>query len=386
MGQERLLIPGPVPLEGAVAEEMAKPAVPHYGEKWVRDYGEMERLLQQLFRMKDARVYPLAGPGHIGIEAIVYTFLRPEDKALVVDNGFFGRRLRDVLDAHGIEVFSIHSRWGTPPDMRRVEEVLSSRYMRAVFAVHSETSTGMVNPLRELGSLAHEYGSLFIVDAVSSIGGLDLPCEDWRVDACLGASQKCLGGPPGIAPVAVRSSIMESVEARDVKSWYLNLTTWDHYRREWGEWHPQPTTISSNVFYAFKVALEGTFQEGLDKRVERHRIIGRAYREALRTLGFRTVAQEEECSDTVSCVYPPSGYEAPKLQARLREEFGLLVAGGIGELKGEVLRIGHMGPTASAQDLLAVVGALGSILEEEGDVDAQAAVEVATSMSKGLLG
>lgn len=385
MRTKRLLIPGPSPVEGKVAEEMARPAVPHYGKEWLEAYRKTEELLQRLFRMGKANVYPLAGPGHAGLEAIVITLLKQDDKALVIDNGFFGRRLREVLDAHGIETFSIHSRWGLPPDMRRVEEVLSSRYVRALFAVHSETSTGMVNPMRELGSLAHEYGSLFAVDAVSSIGGLDLPCDEWKIDACFGASQKCLGSPPGIAPVAVRSSILESVDPDDVKAWYFNLLIWDKYREDWGNWHPQPTTISTNVFLAFKAALEGVFEEGLEKRVERHKTVGRAYRESLRSMGFETVAQEEDCSDTVTCVRPPPGVDATELQRRLGEDFDILVAGGIGELTGEVLRIGHMGPTANLQDLLAVVGSLGSVLKESTEVDVNSALEVATSMSKGLL-
>lgn len=380
----RLLIPGPVPLEGRIAEELANPAVPHYGREWVEVYEETEDLMKRLFRMKDAEVFPIAGPAHAALEAIVTTLLRPEDKALVIDNGFFGRRLREVLDAHGIEAFSIHARWGSPPDMRRVEEVLSSRYVRALFAVHSETSTGMVNPLRELGTLAHEYGSLFVVDAVSSLGGLDLPCDDWRIDACFGASQKCLGAPPGIAPLAVRSSILEGVDPSDVKSWYYSLLTWRKYRKNWGEWHPQPTTISTNVFLAFKAALEAIFEEGLERRVDRHRTVGRAYREALRALGFRTVAREEDCSDTVSCIRPSPGADPSELQRRLREEYGILVAGGIGELKGEVLRIGHMGPTASAQDLMAVVEALGTILKDREDVDLDSALEVATDLTKSL--
>lgn len=386
MQAKRLLIPGPVPLEGKIAEELAKPAVPHYGPEWVKAFGETEELLRRLFRMREASVYPLAGPGHVALEALVATLLRAEDKAIVIDNGFFGRRLRDVLDAHGVEVFSIHSRWGAPPDMRRVEEVLSSRYSRAVFAVHSETSTGMVNPLREIGSLAHEYGSLFVVDAVSSLGGLDLPSDDWRVDAAFGASQKCLGAPPGIAPTAVRHSILEGVDATEVRAWYHNLLTWDRYREDWGAWHPQPTTISANVFFAFKAALDAVFEEGLERRVERHRTIGRAYREALRSLGFETVAQEEDCSDTVTCVRPPERVEAPDLQRRLREEHSILVAGGLGELQGEVLRIGHMGPTANPEDMLAAIKALGSLVKEKTGADVEEAVEAATSLSESFFG
>ncbi len=386
MKAKRLLIPGPVPLEGRIAEELAKPAVPHYGAEWVQRYAETEDLLQRLFRMREAGVYPLAGPGHAALEALIATLLRPEDKAIVIDNGFFGRRLRDVLDAHGVEVFSIHSRWGAPPDMRRVEEVLSSRYSRAVFAVHSETSTGMVNPLREIGSLAHEYGSLFVVDAVSSLGGLDLPCDDWRVDAAFGASQKCLGAPAGIAPLAVRRSILEGVDTAEVGAWYHNLLTWDRYHEEWGKWHPQPTTISTNVFFAFKAALEAVFEEGYERRVERHRTIGRAYRDALRVLGFQTVPQEEDCSDTVTCVRPPAGVEAVDLQRKLREEHDILVSGGLGELQGEILRIGHMGPTANPEDLLAVVEALGRLVEGVVDVDVQDAVDAANAQAESFFG
>ncbi len=378
----RLLIPGPVPLEPRAAEELAKPAGPHYGKEWVQAYTETEGLLQNLFDMKDASVFPLVGPAHLAMEALVSTLLRPEDKALVIDNGFFGRRLREVLDAHGIETFSIHSRWGSPPDIRRVEEILSSRYVRALFAVHSETSTGMVNPMRELGALAHEYGSLFVVDAVSSLGGMEVPCDDWRIDACFAGSQKCLGALPGIAPVAIRSSILEGVDPGLVHAWYTNLLTWERFKEEWGEWHPQPTTISTHVFFAFKAALEAVFEEGLDARFERHRSVGRGYREALGAMDFQTVAPEEDCSETVTCVRPPSGTEATELQTRLLEDHNILVAGGIGELKGEVLRIGHMGPSANFEDFMSVVKALGSILAESAGVDVKAALEVATTLSR----
>ena len=384
MKTPRLLIPGPVPLEGRVAEELAKPVSPHYGEEWVATYRETQDLLRTLFRMRDAKVFPMAGPAHVGMEALVVTLLGPEDKALVIDNGFFGRRLREMLDAHQVEAFSIHGRWGTPPDLRRVEEVLSGTYIRAVFAVHSETSTGMVNPIRELGNLTHEYGSLFVVDAVSSVGGLPLSCDDWKVDAVFAASQKCLGGPPGIAPVAIRPSILEAVDSDQVRGWYTNLHTWDRFSEEWGTWHPQPTTISSNVFRAFKVALELVFEEGLERRLDRHRTVGRAYREALRALGFTTVPQEEDASDTVTAARPPEDIEATALQDGLREKFDIVVSGGLTELAGKILRIGHMGPTANPDDLLTITQALGSLMKSSEHGDAEKALEVATSMTKSL--
>jgi alanine-glyoxylate transaminase/serine-glyoxylate transaminase/serine-pyruvate transaminase len=384
MKTPRLLIPGPVPLEGRVAEELAKPASPHYGKEWVATYRETQDLLRTLFRMRDAKVFPMAGPAHVGMEALVTTLLGPEDKALVIDNGFFGRRLREMLDAHQVEAFSIHGRWGSPPDLRRVEEVLSGTYIRAVFAVHSETSTGMVNPIRELGDLTHDYGSLFVVDAVSSLAGLPLPCDDWKVDAAFAASQKCLGGPPGIAPVVIRPSILDAIDPDRVRGWYTNLCTWDRFSEEWGEWHPQPTTISSNVFRAFKVALELVFEEGLERRLERHRTVGRAYREALRALGFTMVPREEDASDTVTAARPPENIEAPKLQEGLREKFGIVVSGGLTELTGQILRIGHMGPTATPEDLLSVTEALGSLMKGSGAGNAEKAVEVATSLTKGL--
>lgn len=386
MTSRRLLIPGPVPLEGRIAEELAKPAAPHYGPEWVEAYRMTEELLLRLFEMEEGRTFPMAGPAHVALEAIVTTLLRPEDKVLAIDNGFFGRRLREVLDAYGIEAFSVHGRWGSPPDLQRVEEILSSRYIRAVFAVHSETSTGMVNPIRELGALAHEHGSLFVVDAVSSLGGLELPCDGWKVDACFGGSQKCLGAPPGIAPLAVRASILEGINPKEVRGWYTNLLTWEKYGREWGKWHPQPTTISTNVFHAFRAALELVFEEGLERRIARHRTIGRAYREALRALGFTTVAREEDCSDTVTCVRPPSGTNADDIRTRLRDEFDIVVSGGIGELAGQVLRIGHMGPTAKPAHLLATIEALGEITKGSKEADAEEALERATTLSKGLKG
>jgi len=249
-----LLIPGPVPLPPRVLEEFAKPAMPHYGDAWVKAHSETREMLHSLWSAPDAHVFPLAGPGHAGLEAIAYTFLRPGDRVVVVSNGFFGERTREVLQSHRIKADVVSSAWGAGPDIPALREALKTP-TKAVAVVHNETSTGITNPLEPIVETAHAADAAVIVDAVSSLGGISLPFGKLGIEAAFSASQKCIAAPAGIAPVAVARSLWESTDPQSVEGWYLNLYTWDRYEREWGEWHPTPTTISSTLFYAFHRAL-----------------------------------------------------------------------------------------------------------------------------------
>lgn len=342
-----LLVPGPVPLPPRVQEELAKPAVPHYGEDWIRAYSEAKDLLRYVWESSRARIFPFVGPGHAGLESIAHTFLRRGDRVVVVENGFFGERASEVLRAHHIDVVPVASNWGTGPNLDGLRQALQSP-AKAVFVVHNETSTGVLNPLADAVEMAHSRDAFVIVDAVSSLGGISLPFDALGVDAAFGASQKCLAAPAGIAPVAVAPSLWESTRPEDVEGWYFNLFVWDRYEREWGAWHPTPTTVSSNLFYAFLAALRLVKEEGLDVRLARHASMAARLRDGLRALGFRSIAPEALRSNTVACVEPPNGVDAHGLQKRLREERDIYVSGGLGPLRGRVLRIGTMGTQAQA--------------------------------------
>jgi len=356
-----LFIPGPVPIHPSVLEEMAKPALPHYGPAWVKAYKEVLGLLRYVWSAPKARVFPFLGPGHAGIEALIHTFFRRADRVVVLDNGFFGARLREVVRSHHIEVDLVSSPWGQGLDLQGLRTALR-KPAKAVVVVHNETSTGVTNPLEESAELAHEKDALVLVDAVSSLGGLSLPFDDLGLDGAFSASQKCLAAPAGIAPIAVAPSLWESSDPNEAEGWYFNLHTWDRYEHDWGDWHPSPTTISSNLFHAVRRSLQLVKAEGLDERIARHAAMARLLRGGLAETGFRPIAPDLLLSNTVTCVAPPDGVNAEAVIARLREEHNVYVAGGLGPLHGKILRIGTMGTQADPEVIGEFLGALRACL------------------------
>jgi alanine-glyoxylate transaminase/serine-glyoxylate transaminase/serine-pyruvate transaminase len=352
-----LLIPGPVPIHPRVLEEFARPAMPHYGDAWVHAYHEMQSLLHYLWASPTARMIPVAGPGHTGFEALAYTFLRPGDRVVVASNGFFGERTREVLLTHRVKAEIVASEWGEGLDVAGLRAALRQP-AKAVAVVHNETSTGVANPLAEIIEAAHAVDAFVLVDAVSSLGGLPLPFEKLGIDAAFGASQKCLAGPAGIAPVAVGRPLWESARSEDVNGWYLNLYTWARYEKEWGEWHPTPTTISSNLFYAFLRSLQLVKEEGLEARIARHEKMAARLRAGLRDLGFSLVGPSDLLSNTVACARPPPGVDPNAIVKRLRIEHNIYVSGGLGPLRGKTIRIGTMGTQADSRPMDRLLGAL----------------------------
>jgi alanine-glyoxylate transaminase / serine-glyoxylate transaminase / serine-pyruvate transaminase len=343
-----LLIPGPVPLPPRVLEEFSKPAMPHYGDAWVKAHAETQELLRYVWAAPDAHVFPIAGPGHAGLEAIAYTFLRPGDRVVVVSNGFFGERIRDVLLTHRVKVEVVSSPWGAAPDLPALREALNTP-TKAVAIIHNETSTGITNPLEPIVEAARAVDAAVIVDAVSSLGGIPLPFSKLGIDAAFTASQKCIAAPAGIAPVAVARSLWESTDPQSVDGWYLNLYTWDRYEREWGEWHPTPTTISSNLFYAFHRALLLLKEEGLEARIARHTKVAAQLRGGLSGLGFEPLGPADFLSNTVGCFTPRAGADPNRLVRRLRDEHNIYISGGLGPLRGKTIRIGTMGTQAEPE-------------------------------------
>ena len=343
-----LLIPGPVPLPLPVREELAKAAMPHYGDAWVKAHAETRDMLRYLWAAPDAHVFPIAGPGHAALEAIAYTFLRPGDRVVVVSNGFFGDRTAEVLASHRVKVEIIPSAWGAGPDVAALRNALKTP-AKAVAVVHNETSTGVTNVLEPIVEAAHAADSLVIVDAVSSLGGIPLPFAKLGIDAGFSASQKCIAAPAGIAPIAVSRSLWESTDPKTVVGWYLNLYTWDRYEREWSDWHPTPTTISSNLFYAFHRALSLVREEGLEARIARHAKVASRLRAGLLDLRFKAVGPASLLSNTVACFAPPEGVDPARLVKRLREEHNITISGGLGPLRGKTIRIGTMGTQADPE-------------------------------------
>lgn len=319
--------------------------MPHYGDTWIRAFAETQDLMRFLWETPKGKVFSIVGPGHAGLESLAFTFLRPRDRVVILDNGFFGQRLAEVLTSHRIEVDVVASEWGTGFDLAGLKKALA-KPAKAVAFIHNETSTGVTNPLDEAVELAHAKDAFVLVDAVSSLGGIPFPGGRLRIDAAFAASQKCLAAPAGISPVLVAPSLWEATDSKQVDGWYLNLFTWDKYQREWGDWHPTPTTISSNLFYAFHRALALVKEEGLTARFARHARAAARLRDGLGDLGFKTVAGPELASNTVTCVRPPAGIDPSALMKSLQERHNIFISGGLGPLRGKTIRLGTMGTQA----------------------------------------
>ncbi len=358
-----LMIPGPCALTREVQEAMAGPLVPHYGEEWVREYNETRESLKPVLGTK-GKVYLTVGSGHAGVEAAVNILAAPGERIAVVDNGFFGERIAWIAETYGIGVVRIKGEWGKPADPALVEKVLKEeRDIKAVAVVHGETSTGAVNPVKEIGEIAGRRNVLLFVDAVCSVGGMEFLMDDWGVDVCVTASQKGLSAPPGLAIIALSAQAQDFLEARPCPpvGWYLNLRIWQEFEEKQGRFQPYGITMPVNNVRALKVSLEQIYQEGLERRFQRHKQVARRIREGIYALGLETLAQGEPLP-LVTAVKCPPGVKAGEIVSFLKEKHGIYISGGLGAHKEDTFRVGHMGVTATAEAAEVFLEALGDFV------------------------
>lgn len=347
----KLMIPGPVDIPQEVLAEMGTPAMPHYGAEWLEIYQETVGILQQIFRTQND-LFLMVGPGSMGLEAAMSSLVGPEERVLIPSNGFFGGRLREVARGLGLSVVTLDVPWGQPLDPEGLRQMLrADERVRAVAVVHHETSTGVLNPLEAIAQEVKGAGRLLIVDAVSSLGGVALPVDAWGVDCCVTVSNKCLEAPPGLAPISVSDEAWAAVEANQdhSRSWYLNLATWRHYLQEWGDWHPTPTTVPTQVILALRQSLRRWQAEGEVARLGRYRAAAAQVRQGIRQMGLRTYIPDEVAAPLVTVIEGREDAPADDLRRYLREERDILTAGGLQELAGRVVRVGHMGLAASPE-------------------------------------
>ncbi len=364
----KLMIPGPIELDPAILAEMGKPLAAHYGPEWVRFYRETVSLLKRVMLAERARVFPVAGPGTAAIEMAIGGVVGDGKKVLVATNGFFGDRLAQIARAYTTHVATLEIPWGQPLDPQQLDDALKQDpEIRAVALVHCETSTGVLNPLKELAEVCNQRGALCLVDAVSSLGGAELRFDEWGLGAIASATQKGLECPPGLAPVAFSPEAWEVVESTESPQWYLSPKTWAWYEEQWGEWHPHPTTMPSGLMSALHLSLTRILEEGLEARWARHERVAQALRKGLEALGFAPVAREERyASPTVTAMRTPEGVEAGTILRFLKEELGVLIGGGLGQLKGKAIRVGHMGPTARMGEIVSLLYGVEEALRHQG--------------------
>jgi len=362
----KLMIPGPADVSDEVLAEMNTSAMPHYGEEWVPIYTETVQALQQIFHTQND-LFLMVGPGSAALEAALSSLVRPEDRVLIPSNGFFGQRLREVAEALRLQVVPLEVPWGQPLDPNQIRQALrADGRVRTVAVVHHETSTGVLNPLEEMARAVKEAGRLLIVDAVSTLGGMPLPVDEWGVDCCATVSNKCLEAPPGISPISVSSEAWEAIEANQVhsRSWYLNLATWKRYLREWGKWHPSPATMPTQIILALRKSLQRLLAEGDEARFQRHRSAAQTIRRGIRELGFQTYIPDEIAAPIITVIEGRQDAPADSLRRYLLKKHDIMISGGLEGLAGRVVRVGHMGRATSPEYLQAFLDGMQDWLEQ----------------------
>lgn len=349
----KLMIPGPIEVEADVLEWMGKPVQAHYGDEWVAVHNETVSLLQQIIQTS-GDVFMMPGSGSLGVDAAVQSTFVPGSKVALGINGHFGHRLKEILEANGVIVVPIECDPSSSLDPHLFDRALADdSAIAGVAVVHLETSTAVLNPVREIASVARAHERLCLVDAVSSLGGTEYAMDDWGIDVTISASQKGLGGVPGIAVVAVGPRAWTAITSQPERprSWYLDLRRWQWYVENWGDWHPFPVTVPTSVILGLRAALQSLMREGLDHRLRRYEVLAAHLRGGLKEIGLQTAVAEQAMAPILTAVQTPEGIQSSDLVRYLAREHGIKITTGFGALKERVFRIGHIGAVLNTEDI-----------------------------------
>jgi alanine-glyoxylate transaminase/serine-glyoxylate transaminase/serine-pyruvate transaminase len=358
---------------------MSAPCIGHLDPYFLATMNETQQLLRFLFQTENAFTIPVSGTGSAGMEASFVNFIEPGDEVAVCVNGVFGTRMSDLVSRLGAELIRIDCEWGRAVDVEAVKQAIRGRSPKVLAVVHAETSTGACTPLRELGEVAREAGALFLVDMVTSLGGMEVGVDEMGIDIAYSGTQKCLSCPPGLSPVTFSQRAMDALQNRKtpVPSWYLDMGMVGSY---WGTERKYHHTAPINMVYALREALRIIAEEGLQARFERHRLHHRALVAGLEAMGLRMVVPEKERLPMLNAVYIPEGADDGRIRKRLLQQFDLEIGGGLGNFAGKVWRVGLMGHAACARNVFLFLSGLEACLKQEGVALASGGLEAAAAV------
>lgn len=360
-----LLGPGPCDAHPRVLSVMSTPLLGHLDPQFLEVMNDSQELLRAAFRTGNRLTLPISATGMAGMECCMVNLLEANDKIVVCSIGFFGQRMIEVAGRTGAELTVLERPWGQVFDLEQIRETLKSVRPKVLAIVHAETSTGAWQPIAELGKLCHEFDTLLLVDAVTSLGCVPLEVDAWEIDAVYSCSQKGLGCPPGLAPVSFSARALAAINGRKtrIQSWYLDLSIVQKY---WGADRAYHHTAPITMNYALREGLRLVHEEGLEARWARHLRNHRALKAGLQALGLQYTAAEGRQLPQLNAVRIPPGVDDLKVRQQLLSEFGIEIGGGLGEFKGKAWRIGLMGYNSRPNCVLLVLGALEQCLQKHG--------------------
>ena len=360
--QRILLGPGPSSVHPRVLQAMTLPLLGHLDPQFFRVMDDVCEMLRQVYRTENFMTVPLSSTGTGAMEAACVNLLEPGDAIIICRNGFFGDRLADIAQRCGAQTIILDFEWGQPVALPALADALEQHAnVKAVGVVHGETSTGILTPLPEIVNLAHRHNALIVVDAVTSLGGHDLRMDEWDLDVCYSGTQKCLGAPPGLAPISFGPRAMQVINRRatPVQSFYFNLKDLESY---WNQTRAYHHTTPISMTYALRESLRMLLEEGIENRIRRHARVAAALRAGLEAMGIGLLAAAGYRLNPLTTALIPEGIEDAVVRQRLLADYNIEIGGGLGQVRGRAWRIGLMGESAKETNVFALLSALEQIL------------------------
>lgn len=358
---KRLLLgPGPSEVDPEVLRALSLPPLGHLDPALLALMGELQSLLRGAFKTDNAATLALSGTGTSGMEAALLNTIEPGDHIVVGVMGYFGERMCEIAARAGGHVHRVETEWGTPIDPDKMRDAIREHNPRVVALVHAETSTGVCQPLKEIAAAAREADALLVVDAVTSLGGQTLKVDEWGIDVCYSGSQKCLGAPSGLAPITFNTRALDRIAERKepIHSFYLDIQLLSKY------WHDRQYhhTISAPLIYSLHAALGLLHAETIEARWERHKRSHRAFRKGIEAMGLEFLPEESYSLWPLNAVKLPANLDEMQIRATLLKDHNIEIGGGLGPLKGKLLRVGLMGYGAQQEYVLQLLAALEIVL------------------------
>lgn len=360
-----LMGPGPADVYPEVLAAQARPTVGHLDPLFVAMMDELKSLIQYAFQTKNEMTMAVSAPGSAGMETCFVNLVEPGEKVIVCRNGVFGERMRQNVERVGAIAVLVDNEWGTPVDPVAVEAALKANPDAKFLAfVHAETSTGALSDAKTLCALAKQYGCLSIVDAVTSLGGVELRVDEWGIDAIYSGSQKCLSCVPGLSPVSFSPAAVEKLKNRKtpVQSWFLDQSLVMAYWSSAGGKRSYHHTAPVNALYALHESLRILAAEGLENAWQRHQEMHLVLRAGLEKLGLKFVVAEDSRLPQLNAIYIPEGVDDAAVRTRLLKDYNLEIGAGLGALAGKAWRIGLMGFGARRENVALCLKALEEVL------------------------
>ena len=365
--QRTLMGPGPTEIHPRVLTTMSQPAIGYLDPVFVEMMEELKTLLRYTYQTANPLTFPVSGPGSVGMEYCFVNLVAPGDKVIVCRNGVFGGRMLENVERCGGSAVVVDAEWGRPVDPQKVEDAFRTHRDAKVLAfVHAETSTGAQSDAKTLTQIAHKHDALVIVDAVTSLAGMPVHVDEWKVDAIYSASQKCLSCTPGLSPVSFSERVVDRVKARKDKihSWFMDMNLLLGY---WGATNrTYHHTAPTNSLFALHEALLLIAEEGLENAWARHQRHHLALKAGLEAMGLKFFVDEEHRLPQMNAVLCPTGVDEEAVRKTLLAEFNLEIGAGLGPLKGRIWRFGLMGYSCRPENVMLCLSALSQALSDLG--------------------